>query len=108
MAVPFIEEFVKTGKNTFDEYRKKWKKQHLLKWQVCELSSKRVYGKYTDKQIENRMRYYHQVTQLDGVVDSLFNFNFRKLFLRILMVYHLKLKDKLGLLKDERKKFKLK
>lgn len=108
MAMPFIEEFVKTGKNTFDKYRKKWKKQHLLKWQVCELYSKRVYGKYTDKHIEDRIKYYHQVTQLDGVVDSLFNFKFRKLFLRILMVYHLKLKDKLGLLKDERRKFKLK
>ncbi len=102
MAIPFIDEFIKTGKNSFDKYRRTWKKQHLLKWQVCELSSKRVYGKYTDKQIEDRMKYYHKVTELDGVVDSLFNFKFRKLILRIIMVYHLKLKDKLGLMKKER------
>ncbi len=62
---------------------------------------------YTDAQIENRMKYYHQVTKLDGVIETLFNFKFNKLLLRIFQVYQLKIKDKLGLLENERRKFKM-
>lgn len=107
-AVPYIEDFVKNGVADFEQYRKKWRKSHLLKWQISELSSRRIYGIYTDAQIENRMKYYHQVTKLDGVIDALFNFKFNKLLIRVFQVYQLKIKDKLGLLDKEKRKFKMK
>ena len=91
LACEYIDDFLKTGKNNFKSYRKKWRSKNLLKWQICEVSSKRVYIKYTDEQIENRMRFYHQTADFDEILNALFYFRFRKILLRIFQVYKVKL-----------------
>ena len=90
LACTYIDEFLKTGKANFKNYRKQWRGKNLLKWQICEVSSKRVYIKYTDEQIENRMRFYHQTADFDEILNALFYFKFRKLLLRIFQVYKVK------------------
>ncbi len=96
LASIYIDEFLKTGKENFKTYRKKWRRKNLLKWQICEVSSKRVYIKYSDEQIENRMRFYHQNADFDEIINSLFYFRFRKLLWRIFQVYKTKLSYKLS------------
>jgi len=91
LASQHIDEFLKTGQNTFDKYRKTWRKKNLLKWQICEVSSKRVYIKYTDEQIENRMKFYHQNASFDEIINALFYFRFKNLMKRIFQVYQVKL-----------------
>lgn len=90
LACKHIDEFLRTGKNTFDKYRKTWRKKNLLKWQICEVSSKRVYTKYTDEQIENRMKFYHQNASFDEIINALFYFRFNNLLKRIFQVYKTK------------------
>ena len=63
----------------------------LLKWQICEVSSKRIYTKYTDEQIENRMQFYHQNADFNEIINALFYFKFRKLLTRIFQVYKAKI-----------------
>lgn len=92
-AAIYINEYVKTGKTDFEKYRKKWRKKHLLKWLFSEISSKRMYGKYTDEEIEKRVFYFHKSTNIDGIIDTLFNFRFNRLIWRILQVYFLKFRD---------------
>ena len=96
LATKHIDKYLATGENTFDKYRKTWRKKNLLKWQICEVSSKRVYTKYTDEQIENRMRFYHNTADFDEIINALFHFKFRNLFKRILQVYKVKLEYKLS------------
>jgi len=90
LACKHIEEYLKTGHNTFKKYRKTWRKRNLLKWQICEVSSKRVYIKYSDEQIENRMKFYHQNASFDEIINALFYFKFKNLMKRIFQVYHVK------------------
>ncbi|QTY27238.1 NAD(P)/FAD-dependent oxidoreductase [Flavobacterium sp. CS20] len=96
LACEYIDSFLKTNQNTFDKYRKAWRKKNLLKWQICELSSKRVYIKYTDEQIENRMKFYHDNASYDEFLNMLFHFKFRKIGLRIIQVFKTKLSYKLS------------
>jgi len=96
LACEYIDNFLITGENTFDKYRKIWRKKNLLKWQICEVSSKRVYTKYTDEQIENRMRFYHQTADFDEIINALFYFKFRNLVKRVFQVYKTKIQYKLA------------
>lgn len=93
LAAIYIDQYIKTGKENFEQYRKKWRKKHLLKWLFSEISSKRMYGKYTDEEIEKRVFYFHKSTNIDGIIDTLFNFRFNRLIWRIFQVYFLKFKD---------------
>ena len=96
LACEHIDSYFITGKNTFDKYRKIWRKKNLLKWQICEVSSKRVYTKYTDEQIENRMRFYHSTADFDEIINALFYFKFRNLLKRVFQVYKTKIQYKLA------------
>lgn len=96
LACIYIDEFLKTGQTNFKAYRKKWRRRNLLKWQICEVSSKRVYIKYTDEQIENRMRFYHRTANFDEIINALFYFKFRNLLRRIFQVYKVKLSYRLA------------
>jgi flavin-dependent dehydrogenase len=91
LACEHIDKYLKTGQNTFDKYRKVWRRRNLLKWQICEVSSKRVYIKYSDEQIENRMKFYHQNASFDEIINALFYFRFKNLMKRIFQVYQVKL-----------------
>ncbi|MFY0603640.1 MAG: NAD(P)/FAD-dependent oxidoreductase [Flavobacteriaceae bacterium] len=94
LAVTYIDEYLQKGTTNFGKYRKKWRRKHLLKWQISEVSSRRMYGKYTDEQIEKRIFYFHKSTNIDSLIDTLFNFRFNKLIWRIFQVYYLKFKDR--------------
>lgn len=93
LAVQYIDEYLQNGSANFKQYRKKWRKKHLLKWQISEVSSRRMYGKYNDEQIEKRIYYFHKSTDINGLIDTLFNFRFNRLIWRIFQVYYLKFKD---------------
>lgn len=95
LAVQYIDEYLRKGSANFKRYRKRWRKKHLLKWQISEVSSRRMYGKYTDDQIEKRIYYFHKSTDINSLIDTLFNFRFNKLVWRIFQVYYLKFKDNL-------------
>lgn len=50
-----------------------------------------MYAKYSDDKIERRIGYIYQTTGIDGVIEMLFNFKFKKIIIRVLEVYKLKL-----------------
>ncbi|MFK8060318.1 MAG: NAD(P)/FAD-dependent oxidoreductase [Polaribacter sp.] len=88
LAAEYVDKYLKTGKEQFENYRKRWRSKNLLSWQLCELAARRVYTKYTDTQIEDRMRAYHKITDIDIVIASLFNFQFSKIYHRIGLLYY--------------------
>ncbi|AUC85899.1 NAD(P)/FAD-dependent oxidoreductase [Polaribacter sp. ALD11] len=94
LASDYIDSYFKTGKENFKEYEKKWKQKKLLKWRLSEASSKRMYSKYSDEQIENRVDFFQQNFSMDVLVDSLFNFKYNKMVFRIFSFLWLKLKYK--------------
>ena len=93
LAVNYIDEYLQKGTTNFGQYRKKWRRKHLLKWQISEVSCRRMYSKYNDSQIEKRISYLYKSTDINSLIDTLFNFRFSRLILRIFQVYYLKLKD---------------
>lgn len=95
MASEYISNYLNTGTENFNAYRKKWRKKHLLKWVLCEVASLRMYTKNTDEQVEKRMEYYHKSTDIDGVIDTFFNLKLKKVFRKIMDILFIKLKDTL-------------
>lgn len=79
----YIVTFLKTGQENFEDYQKKWRRKTLLKWKLSEYSGRRMYSRYTDNQIENRVRFFRKNFTIDDMIDSLFNFKYNKLFTRI-------------------------
>jgi digeranylgeranylglycerophospholipid reductase len=94
LASDFIDSYFKTSKENFKEYEKKWKRKKLLKWRLSEVSARRMYSKYSDEQIENRVHFFKQNFSIDILIDSLFNFKYNKMVFRIFSFLWLKLKYK--------------
>lgn len=92
LACVYIEEYLKTGKNNFENYRKNWRKRKWFKWKLSELSAGRMYAKYTDEQVENRVAFFYKKFSIDALIDSLFNFKYNQLILRIFQIILLKIK----------------
>lgn len=92
LACEYIDEYLKTGKTNFDNYRKRWRKKKLLKWRLSEVSARRMYSRYTDKQVENRVQFFHKNFDTDVLIDSLFNFKYNRIVSRIFQFILLKLK----------------
>jgi len=88
----YIVTFLKTGQENFEDYQKKWRRKTLLKWKLSEYSGRRMYSRYTDNQIENRVRFFRKNFTIDDMIDSLFNFKYNKLFTRIFQYSLLKFK----------------
>lgn len=95
LAVEYIDKYLREGKTNFKEYRRRWRKAHLIKWQMGEVSSRRMYDRYSDAQIERRIQYFHSNLTLDDLIDTLFNFRFDKIIFRIFQVYYFKFRDKI-------------
>ena len=83
LAAKYISQYLTTGKGNFKKYRRDWRRKYWFKWYLCEASTRRVYNKYNDEQIEKRVQYYHQNVNIDGLINVLFNFNFNKIISRI-------------------------
>lgn len=90
LASVYIDEYVRTGKSNFSEYQKKWKKRKGFKWRLSELSARRMYSRYTDEQVENRVRFFHKNFSTDDMIQSLFNFKYNKIIVRFFYLVALK------------------
>lgn len=91
LAAQYIEDYLKTGKENFDEYQKKWLKKTKKKWKLSEYSAARMYSRYTDLQVENRIRFLNKNLTIDQIIDSLFNFKYDNVLLRALQYSIVKL-----------------
>lgn len=92
LAATSIDEYLRTGKTDFNKYRKKWRKNKLLKWRLSEFSGRRMYSRYSDVQIENRVKFFHEQFSIDDMIASLFNFKYNKIFSRVFQILFIKLK----------------
>lgn len=92
LASTYIEEYIKTGKENFDKYRSFWLKQKKKKWKLSEFSAARLYSRYTDTQIENRIRFFHKNFTIQDMIDTLFNFKYNKVLVRAFQYSFLKIK----------------
>jgi digeranylgeranylglycerophospholipid reductase len=84
MLVPYVVDFVKSGKNRFHLYQKKWRKKYALKWWLCVMLSKKVYHTYNDEKIDLRLSQYHKNSNVYNLIDILFRFKFNKVGWRLL------------------------
>lgn len=91
LACVYIDEYLAKGKTNFDNYRKKWRRRKLFKWRLSEFSSQRMYSKYTDNQIENRVQFFHKNFSTDVLIDTLFNFKYNQVVLRFFQLIRLKM-----------------
>ena len=91
LACKYIHQYLVTGKENFHLYRKKWRKQKLLKWRLSEISARRMYSKYTDQQVENRVQFFHKNFSIDVLIESLFNFKYNRMLSRIFQFLFLKI-----------------
>ena len=92
LACEYIHEYLTTGKENFHQYRKKWRKRKLFKWRLSEMSAQRMYSKYSDQQVENRVAFFHKNFSIDVLIDSLFNFKYNEMLSRILQFLFLKIR----------------
>ena len=91
LACVYIDEYLVNGKTNFNNYRKKWRRRKLFKWRLSEYSSQRMYSKYTDNQIENRVQFFHKNFSTDVLIDTLFNFKYNQVVLRFFQLIRLKM-----------------
>ena len=92
LACEYIDEYVRTGKTNFDQYRKRWRRKKLLKWRLSEVSARRMYSRYSDQQVENRVQFFHKNFDTDVLIDSLFNFKYNRIGSRIFQYILLKIR----------------
>ena len=91
LACTYIDQYLKNGSANFSNYRTTWRRKKLLKWRLSEISGRRMYSKYSDIQVENRVKFFHKNFNIDDMVQSLFNFKYNKLFSRMFQFLLLKI-----------------
>ena len=94
LACTYIDQYLKKGKARFENYQKVWRRKKLLKWRLSEVSARRMYSKYSDYQVENRVKFFHQNFTIDDMVESLFNFKYNRVISRMFHFLVLKLSYK--------------
>lgn len=90
LACQYIDEYLKTGVSNFDQYQKEWKKRKGFKWRLSELSARRMYSRYSDEQVENRVQFFHKNFSTEAMIESLFNFKYNKVVFRFFKLLWLK------------------
>ncbi|MGC6285662.1 MAG: NAD(P)/FAD-dependent oxidoreductase [Polaribacter sp.] len=90
LACQYIDEYLKTGVSNFDQYQKEWKKRKGFKWRLSELSARRMYSRYSDEQVENRVQFFHKNFSTEAMIESLFNFKYNKVVFRFFQLLWLK------------------
>lgn len=90
LACQYIDEYLKTGVANFDQYQKEWKKRKGFKWRLSELSARRMYSRYSDEQVENRVQFFHKNFSTEAMIESLFNFKYNKVVFRFFQMLWLK------------------
>lgn len=74
--------YVNKGENTFAKCRKNWQKRHLFTWELCYFLVDNIYHKYSDKKIDERIKKYHNLVDIDQLINILFEFKFNKMLTR--------------------------
>ena len=92
LACEYMYDYLTTGNENFEKYRKKWRKQKLFKWRLSEVSARRMYSKYTDQQVENRIQFFHKNFSIDVLIESLFNFKYNQMLSRTFQYLLLKIR----------------
>ncbi len=95
LASEYIYDYIRKGSTDFNLYKKRWRKNKLFKWRLSEESAKRMYSRYSDEQIENRVQFFHQNLTTNQLIDNLFNFKYNQVFARIFKYLRLKILFKL-------------
>ncbi|TVZ56809.1 flavin-dependent dehydrogenase [Lutibacter sp. Hel_I_33_5] len=95
VASKYIDTYLSEGKDEFDKYKKKWRSKHRISWRLSELSARKLYLKYSDSKIEERIGMYHSITNMQVLIDSLFEFKPGKIFHKIVLLYMMTAKLKL-------------
>lgn len=90
LACQYVDQYLKTGSANFDEYQKEWKKRKGFKWRLSELSARRMYSRYSDEQVENRVQFFHKNFSTEDMIESLFNFKYNRVVLRFFQMLWLK------------------
>ncbi len=90
LACKYIDEYLKTGSANFDQYQKEWKNRKGFKWRLSELSARRMYSRYSDEQVENRVQFFHKTFSTEDMIESLFNFKYNKVVFRFFQLLWLK------------------
>ena len=90
LACQYVDQYLKTGSANFDEYQKEWKKRKGFKWRLSELSARRMYSRYSDEQVENRVQFFHKNFSTEDMIESLFNFKYNKVVFRFFQLLWLK------------------
>ncbi|MFY7672698.1 NAD(P)/FAD-dependent oxidoreductase [Tenacibaculum sp. MEBiC06402] len=93
-ASKYIDSYLKTGKESFNNYRRIWRMKYWFSWKLSEIAARKIYYKYSDEKIEYRMSTYNKTSNMQVLVDSLFEFKPHKIFYKILALYFLDLKSK--------------
>ena len=75
--------YVNKGENTFAKYRKNWRKKYLFTWKLCYFLVDNIYHKYPDKKIDERIKKYHNLVDIDQLINILFEFKFNKMLTRV-------------------------
>ena len=90
LACQYIDQYLKTGSANFDQYQKEWKNRKGFKWRLSELSARRMYSRYSDEQVENRVQFFHKNFSTEDMIESLFNFKYNRVILRFFQMLWLK------------------
>lgn len=92
LACEYVDKYLKNGSANFKQYRRRWKRRKLLKWRLSQASAIRMYGRYSDEQIERRIQFINKSLNIDELIQSLFHQKYKKAAVRILRMYMLKLR----------------
>ena len=90
LACQYVDQYLKTGSANFDQYQKEWKNRKGFKWRLSELSARRMYSRYSDEQVENRVQFFHKNFSTEDMIESLFNFKYNKVVFRFFQLLWLK------------------
>lgn len=90
LACQYVDQYLKTGSANFDQYQKEWKNRKGFKWRLSELSARRMYSRYSDEQVENRVQFFHKNFSTEDMIESLFNFKYNRVVLRFFQMLWLK------------------
>jgi flavin-dependent dehydrogenase len=90
LACQYVDQYLKTGSTNFDHYQKEWKNRKGFKWRLSELSARRMYSRYSDEQVENRVQFFHKNFSTEDMIESLFNFKYNKVVFRFFQLLWLK------------------
>lgn len=91
-----IVNFVRKEQNTFKQYRRKWRKKYLFTWRLCFFLAETVYNNMSDEKVDEKIRKYKDLIDINKLIDIVFEFKFNRIFKRVFSFAFNRLKAKLS------------